>query len=235
VLPLRMVAAGTGAVTPLLLWVVGEGRYEPGNFPSFVMPADQLVWNWDTQSSNYTELRTAQFAASQGRAWQIEAAEMLPTYSIEQTLLSLAQYDPKGSGYGDGTVESAMAEAQEDLDVLLDTVSRESAWITRLYGELAREALGQDLEVGAAADQSQVNRFFQTEKSVGTPPACPTFEPCALGGDDGWVDGFGKGRGCSVVEERTASSGLAALGALVGAAVLGLRRRRAQRGVRTER
>ena len=30
-------AAGTGAKTPITLWMIGEGRYEPANFPSFTI------------------------------------------------------------------------------------------------------------------------------------------------------------------------------------------------------
>src|SRR5262249_32646245 len=35
VLPLRMVALGTGATTPITLWVLAEGRYEPVGVPTF--------------------------------------------------------------------------------------------------------------------------------------------------------------------------------------------------------
>ena len=65
VLPLRMVAAGTGATVGITLWVVGEGRYEPQNFPSFVDPHDDIAWDWTQSKSNYTELRAAEDAAAQ--------------------------------------------------------------------------------------------------------------------------------------------------------------------------
>jgi len=205
--------------------IIGEGRYEPTNFSSFLIHEDQLVWDWDAQSSNYTELRAAEFEKAGGRAWQIEAGEPIGTYEFESSLLNLAQYDPKGSGYGDGTVEAATKEAQEDLDVLFGTVARESAWVTHLYGEIARDALGDDLTVGADDDQSPVSRFFQTVKSVGTPPACPTFDDVDCGGGD-WTEG-GSGKGCSVSDEGASSSGLVAgFGALAAMLMVSRRRRR---------
>jgi hypothetical protein len=38
-----MVAAGTGATVGVTLWIVGEGRYEPTNFPSFYIQTRSLV------------------------------------------------------------------------------------------------------------------------------------------------------------------------------------------------
>ncbi|MEM9691909.1 MAG: DUF2330 domain-containing protein [Myxococcota bacterium] len=73
-LPLRMVAAGTGARTTMTLFVVAEGRYEPSNFPIFRMTGEAVTWNWGTNSSDYAELRQAQIDDSQGRAWQVEAS-----------------------------------------------------------------------------------------------------------------------------------------------------------------
>src|SRR5262249_51130853 len=67
VLPLRMVAAGTGANVGVTLWVVGEGRYGPQNFPSFVIASEDLVWDWASASSNYKTLRAERSAADPGR------------------------------------------------------------------------------------------------------------------------------------------------------------------------
>jgi len=99
-LPLRMVAAGTGAITPITLWVLAEGRYEPTNFPSFQIKAPDLVWNWDTQSSNYKTIKQNAFDASGGKAWLIEAGEPLSKYALEYNLTWTAENDPKNSGYG---------------------------------------------------------------------------------------------------------------------------------------
>ncbi len=176
-LPLRMVAGGTGATTPITLFVVGEGRYEPTNFPSFLIEDQDLVWNWDTQSSNYKDLRQAQFTASNGKAWQVETSTPFPKSLLEYTLTGLVNDDPNNSGYGDPVGTDAKDNLTEDLAALWGTIPDQGVWVTRLYGELSRAALASDLSLGAAADQSQVLRYLNAEKSVGTPPACPPPAP----------------------------------------------------------
>jgi len=57
VLPLRMVAAGTGANVSIVLYVISEGRYAAQNFPAADVPVSDLSWDWASSSSNYAELR----------------------------------------------------------------------------------------------------------------------------------------------------------------------------------
>jgi hypothetical protein len=60
-LPLRMVAVGSGAIVPITLWVIAEGRYTTANMQSFTVDPGQLVWDWDTQSSNYAQVKQTIF------------------------------------------------------------------------------------------------------------------------------------------------------------------------------
>ncbi|WP_437677465.1 DUF2330 domain-containing protein [Sorangium sp. So ce131] len=176
-LPLRMVAAGTGRVTPITLWILGEGRYEPTNFSSFEITAPELIWNWDTQSSNYKQLRSAGFDATGGSAWLFEAAEPLSSYWIRESLINLAQFQPLESGYADEDGEGALEAAEADLDALFSTIPEGSTWISRIYGELSRTALATDLELGASVNQLSVDRFLQASQTVGTAPTCPPPPP----------------------------------------------------------
>jgi hypothetical protein len=73
-LPLRMVAAGTGATVGITLWVVGEGRYEPQNFQSFIVKNEDLVWDWAAGTSNYKDLCAAQATILQGKGWEVESS-----------------------------------------------------------------------------------------------------------------------------------------------------------------
>src|SRR6202022_1024401 len=50
-LPLRMVAAGTGATVGITLWVVADGRYEPQNFQAFTILPSEITWDWSLSSS----------------------------------------------------------------------------------------------------------------------------------------------------------------------------------------
>ncbi len=68
-LPLRMVAAGTGANTALTLFVISEGRYETNNFENTELDTSFLAWDFPTSSSNYSTLRKDAMAANDGRTW----------------------------------------------------------------------------------------------------------------------------------------------------------------------
>ena len=84
-LPLRMVAAGTGPQVSITLWVVGQGRYEPTNFPSFTIDPSKLVWDWTANASQKPTTRrssrqaeaTASYAAP-GVADRARAAVLRP-------------------------------------------------------------------------------------------------------------------------------------------------------------
>lgn len=243
-LPLRMVAAGTGAVTPISLWIIGEGRYEPTNFPSFEIEAEQLVWNWDTQSSNYRTLRKQGFDDANGRSWLVEASEPLSAYSLRYSLLSLAEYQPQDSGYADENGEGAAKAAEADLDALFSTIPETSVWVSRLYGELSRSALATDLEIGASMSQSIVNRYLQATKTVGTAPTCPPPPDCggfsgassggraAPGSDPGGVSGTPGSNGSGTKPGSCATDGRVegpiTLAAAAALAALALIRRRRQ-------
>jgi MYXO-CTERM domain-containing protein len=224
-LPLRMVAAGTGALTPITLWILGEGRYEPKNFSSFLIASQELVWDWDTQASNYKELRAERFDAADGKAWLVEAAEPLSPYAVRESLVSLARYDPQQSGYADENGEGAVEAAEADTTALLSSIPEQTLWISRLYGELPRSALASDLEVGAALDQSIVERFLQATQSTGTPPTCPPPPP---GCEDPSGSSGPKPGSCAV---NGRGDGTLALAGVLGLAALALRRRRRGRVV----
>ncbi len=247
VLPLRMVAAGTGVITPVNLWVMGEGRYEPTNMPSFILHSDQLVWDWDSMSSNYSMLKKTTFDASQGKAWLVEAAEPFSSYYLQESLGGLAEFDPINSGYADEMGNGALAAFQADLAALQGTLDPSSLWITRLHSELSRQALLTDLNLGASSDQMPVNRFLQASTTKGTAPTCQEFPPCpstsgngggvSTGGGGafptgGWdvlsnVEGGNKaGGGCAMTQDGGFSSTLGALSVLAALALVRRRRSR---------
>lgn len=230
-LPLRMVAAGTGAITPITLWIMGEGRYEPQNFPSFIIREQDLIWDWDQQRSNYAELKKAGFDASNGAGWLIEAGEPISEYSIEYPLADLVQYSPAQSGYGDINGQGAAAELDEDLAKLYGGIPAGAVWINRQHAELTRQALANDLALGASMDQSQVQRYLLASQTVGSAPTCPTYPPCddtttypndEVTPKDEWTDIWGSGT-CAV---GRFDGGPAALGSLLLAAAVTLSRRR---------
>jgi hypothetical protein len=220
-LPLRMVAAGTGAVTPITLWILGEGRYEPTNFSTFEIQAKDLVWNWDTQSSNYKSLRAQGFASASGKAWLVEAAEPLSVYSLRDTLLNFARYQPEQSGYADDMGRDAPELAEADLAALFSTLPEQSVWVTRIYGELARSALADDLQIGASMNQAMIERYLQTTNAVGAAPACPAPPPGCTDGSDP----EGLKPGSCAMDSRPVAPLSFAVGVAVAALALARRRR----------
>ncbi|MEZ4310726.1 MAG: DUF2330 domain-containing protein [Polyangiaceae bacterium] len=243
-LPLRMVAAGTGATTPISLWVLSEGRYEPANFPSFTIATKDLVWDWDTKSSNYKKLKMDGYAATGGEGWLIEAAfPTSPKSSIGAPLSDLAGNDWSHSGYGTDET-TAIDELIGDLDALYGSLDPASFWVTRMRAELPKAALDKDLTLGAAAEQVTVPSVMtiSANHTVGTPPMCPPVSDC--GGSSGsggsgaasntTTGGSGAGSnsaqepgGCGVSPPDSGVAGTALLAALaaLGAAVFRRRRR----------
>lgn len=105
VLPLRMVAAGTGAYTSVVLYVIGEGRWEAANFPNQLVPTAQLKWDGDANDSNYASLRQQTLDTLGGMGW-------LTTYSLQNAFFSQGEYDDEG--YATGSI------AYNYINTLLD-------------------------------------------------------------------------------------------------------------------
>lgn len=199
VLPLRMVAAGTGPVVGISLWIVGEGRYETLNFPSFVIPTDEIAWDWTQNKSNYTEIRAAKTVAGKGRAWEIESSTLINQAGIENQVTNGFVFNPNGGPVSSDPEERAQAaylpvkDAQgvvtktaqqvrtEDLQKLFYGVPASSARVTRLRADLAHAALNDDLRLTASADQAVLSNVRQLTKEINE-PLCPVFSGCETAG-----------------------------------------------------
>ncbi len=192
-LPLRMVAAGTGATVGITLWIVGSGRYEPQNFASFTIDPSTLVWDWSQSSSDYTTVRAQKEQAFANTAWQIESSLDMSPYVIENAVLQ----DPTAKDYAplappDGGVGlSAIETRSQDLNTLFP-MGGSSVRITRMRADLSQAALATDLVLQASADQSALSNQYQTKLSVNA--NCPTSCPCSSGGSGASSGGpFGGG------------------------------------------
>jgi hypothetical protein len=205
VLPLRMVAAGTGPVVGITLWVIGEGRYEPQNFPTFAILQTDLVWDWTQSRSNYTDLRAQHTAESNGRAWEIESSDAANRTSIENNVTMT-----------DVQVRDA------DLATLFAGVAANSTRVTRMRADLTHASLNADLVMIAAASQGVLPASRQVTKEANE-PLCTVYDgcqatgtaprsqaaaetasndskassSCALGGTKGAPVWFGVGIGCA--------------------------------------
>ncbi len=232
VLPLRMVAAGTGPVVGISLWVIAEGRYESQNFPSFSIPTEELAWDWTQQKSNYTEIRAAKTTANNGRAWETESSTIVAPSQVGQAVTY--GYSNRGRGGPGGgpsqdpeaqardaylpvldaqgnVIKSAVDVRNEDLTTLFFGVPTATTRITRLRADLAHAALNADLVITAAADQSVLSNVRQLTNEVNE-PLCPIYNGCDNAGTAprseavARADGNGESFACATTARSSAPS-----------------------------
>jgi hypothetical protein len=115
-LPLRMVAIGTGANVAITLFVIAEGRFAAKNFPNVEVPLDLTAWDFETNSSNYAELRALTLkGADGGSAW-------LTTFAKKGPLLSPVEA-PNGFF---GTVRYGVSAGGTPLDTIAEAYLNQS-------------------------------------------------------------------------------------------------------------
>lgn len=177
-LPLRMVAAGTGAITPVLLHVVSEGRYEVQDGLNLRVPVGLVSWDWDQSLSNYREIRDALLGDEGGVGWLTESADHFDKASFFATAQYTIQGSPGTTGWGDpANGVSELDDAKADIDTLFAGMDEKSVWLTSMYARLSRAALAKDLALGASAEQAPVSRFITATYGFGAPPPCPPGNP----------------------------------------------------------
>lgn len=217
VLPLRMVAAGTGATTAVALYVAGDGSWVPAGVPWQRITDDQLVWDWDVARSNYADVRSATFSAMGGTGWLWDAQVAL----FPSGLLS----DPAAEISYDADADHTAAENLA-LDAAKLGPSGNAVHIGRFTAELSREAFVADLAFEAAADQGLFGPRMYPTDTTGTPPcSCPYASgDCGLGGS-----GSSGSDADSCTCRASGGADTAGGGLLVGLAGLALRRRGGRR------
>jgi MYXO-CTERM domain-containing protein len=169
-LPLHMVAVGTGATTGITIWVVADGRWEPQNFPIFTIVDSELVWDWNTNSSNYETLRLAKEAKFGGKGWQVESSLEIAQHTLRTDLLDNVMYSCAGSYTVPDAGVGQEAEADADLAVLFAGIATPNARVTRMRSDVAHSALSVDMILKASADQSELSNLHYPTKTIGTAP-----------------------------------------------------------------
>jgi hypothetical protein len=190
-LPLRMAAIGTGATVGITIWVVSDGRYEPQNFPFYHIEDSQLIWDWKTNSSNYTTLRAQNEANLGGKGWEIESSLDLNEKLISNVVTSGGVYygngysnptpsdpsidylpvgDPEAGGY-----ESADQVRNDDIAALFAGMAGPTVRVTRMRSDIAHAAMTSDFILQASADQSELSNIRNVTQSVNL--VCPVYPP----------------------------------------------------------
>ncbi|MBL9108952.1 MAG: DUF2330 domain-containing protein [Myxococcales bacterium] len=239
--PLRSISAGTGPSVKLALWVVGQGRYEPVNFPTFTIPSSDLVWDWSANASNREALRSEKLGISKGRGWELHSSVDLSLEGLREEVSQPRRYEPNDpnapSDYAaieakEGAPAKSIAEVRdEDLKVLGGS-SGGGVRVTFLQAELPRESLGSDMILAASADQSPLPAERTVAKEIGE-PQCPVYGECgeieryvprseaeAAGGSSQAATS-----GCSTTNGGTSGSGAGSFAAVLGVALAVVRAR----------
>ncbi len=68
ILPLRMVAAGVRDEVDIVLYVIAEGRFTIPDLEPVELNLDELTWDFNTQDSNYEQLRDRSLREHDGRS-----------------------------------------------------------------------------------------------------------------------------------------------------------------------
>ena len=199
-LPLRMAAIGTGVSVGITIWVVGDGRYQPQNFPFYQIKDSDMVWDWSTQSSNYTTLRAQNESNLQGKGWELESSLSLNQQLISNTILSGGVYY---GGGGVGPTQQSQASAdylpvpaddagtsqgqtadqvrQADIDALFKGMNGPNVRITRMRSDISHAAMTTDFILGASPDQSEISNIHQLTNAVNL--QCPVYDGCNVVGN----------------------------------------------------
>lgn len=243
-LPLRMIAAGSGAKVGIKLFVMGDGRWEAKNFPNEEVKTADLVWDWRSMFSNLGTLEISLLDKHKGNVFLTETSADISKAAIVSGL-------PAGTTTTEaGTVFSSITD-QSELDAAFP--AKTTMRITRMFAELPLGSLGTDLDLqastGAAIPQTRqapkgINFSCPTTIQVECPgisPDCsdPGSDGGYFGSDGGFVNpsevppsgGSGGSFGCassSSSSERPASMTWA-LGTIAGLALFGAIRRRGNR------
>ena len=248
-LPLRMASIGTGAITGITIWVVADGRYEPQNFPFFHIEDSQLVWDWNSNLSNYTTLRMQNEAKLKNAGWEIESSIAVNQQTIQNVILSGGTYygnglssnaptdatkdylpigspsfdaSDAGSGSaGDAGYESADQVRDDDINTLFVGLTGSSVRITRMRSDIAQSAMTSDFILKAAADQSELSNIRNVSQSVNA--TCTIYDGCNAVGTGTLAQAQASvngGNGGCATARRSPTPPRMAFGALAG--VLGL-------------
>jgi hypothetical protein len=144
VLPLRMIAAGTGANVGLELFVLGAGRWETKNFPATEVPTADLVWDFAAMggsSSNFRALETAIFAR-EPRSWITETSDDFDLQPLTAGLPPGTTTDESG--------HTTFSKQTDETELRVAFPGRLQVTISRLLANLPSFALATDLELQAS-------------------------------------------------------------------------------------
>jgi len=200
VIPLKMTALAAEPEMGVVVFVLGEERYEGANWPNLEIDAEELVYDFRTGRHNWTAAVARAVAEVGGNGWVTDTAS-----STESYVRRLEATTP------------ADEEQAEAVEALLELM-RPHSYMTRLYTRLSAEEMTSDpiFRRSAGGDVDRFRTAANTEGDAcggwwgpGEDAAAPSpceFVACGAGGRCAEVtmpDGT-LGAGCACVPGATA-------------------------------
>jgi hypothetical protein len=163
-IPLRLTAVAAEPEMGVVVWILGQRRYEPANAEEITIPKEELRWrpnSWPIRT-NWTQLVARHVDARGGKAWVVEQA------GESESLRQLAQ--------------SSFANTQEQVNAreALLRLLNGRPYMTRLYTRVAAEEMTYDptfrrSDKGIVARQRELPYIEEIcSRDAATPP--PTRE-----------------------------------------------------------
>lgn len=151
ILPLRMVAAGTGSLTDIVLYVIGEGRFGLRDLGEVQVPRDRLSFDFATNESNYLKLRDDALGENNGISY-VTAFAALGAFSRTFTdPTSVAPFTDTQSNIYDDFTSLYFGQANlNDGEAALFSDACAQAVVRRLQSDLLVDGKGL-LDAGAPA------------------------------------------------------------------------------------
>ena len=138
--PLEMVKIGAYNQLGLTLWIIGEQRYAPTNYPTATIDPDELVFDWNTTTSNYDQVFADTIDRAGGRAWIVEYADRF---------------------------DNLWFSTLTDPDLVHATLPM--PFVTRLRTRMLIEHMDQDIELAPAEDARPVSQYIQAGNEIDRP------------------------------------------------------------------
>lgn len=179
-LPLRMVAAGVGESVDLVLYVIGEGRYQAAGYDNGTINPKLVSWDFKSDRSDYADLRLGLLEGNGGRTWLTSFAQKGAMNGIaqsyinqgfnngEETELEQDQFQCQenirsalnANLIGDAEASQMTCGELDDIGVALTGMHPRDVVVTRLEAKLPKDALSEDLRLEASDDQADIPNTF---------------------------------------------------------------------------
>lgn len=161
ILPLRMVAAGTGDQVAITLYVIAEERYTMPDLVEQSIDFDKLTWDFQTSSSNYPALRSEVLALNDGHSLLTTFArpgafwQRLPTVGGNNATFTAPSYAAPLDTFAD--LYFATALGADAAPCLGTSQFQTSAWVVDCEGALGCPGEGeQNSDVFACAGHTDI-------------------------------------------------------------------------------